>query len=156
MKSDLESLAELFLSNGLTVAFAESCTGGLLAAAVTALPGCSAWFRGGVVAYHNYVKEHLLGVSAETLQQHGAVSPQTAVEMAVGVRGRCGADMGLSVTGIAGPDGGSADKPVGTVYLALVDADGCQVVQCSFSGNRDEVRGQTVRYGLLMLKNRLE
>ena len=112
---DLQELHRLFDSNGLTLALAESCTAGLAAARIGDQPGCSAWFRGGVVAYHNEVKQQLLGVSPELLQQHGAVSEAVARAMATGVRGACQSDLGLAITGIAGPDGGTTDKPVGTV-----------------------------------------
>ena len=106
------------VGHGLTLALAESCTAGLLAARIADQPGCSAWFLGGVVAYHNDLKQQLLGVSQDLLQQHGAVSEPVARAMAVGVRQRCGADLGLSITGIAGPDGGTPEKPVGTVWIA--------------------------------------
>jgi PncC family amidohydrolase len=154
--SELQEVAELFCHSGLTLAVAESCTGGMIAARVTDIPGCSVWFRGGVVAYHNDLKERLLGVPLEQLLQHGAVSEPVARAMAVGVRDCCGSDLALAVTGIAGPDGGSSEKPVGTVYIALADQDGCEVVRCQFGGNRAAVRQQTVEMGLLMLKKRLK
>ncbi len=148
-------LADLFRTSGMTLALAESCTGGMIAARVTASPGCSVWFRGGVVAYANEVKHQLLGVPHLILEQHGAVSEPVARAMATGAQQRCGADLGLAITGIAGPDGGTSDKPVGTVYLALADQDGCEVVRCQFSGDRAAVRQQSVEKGLLMLKVRL-
>jgi nicotinamide-nucleotide amidase len=108
----------------LTIATAESCTGGLVAHMITALAGVSPFFPGGVVAYSNSAKVDLLGVSPDLLARHGAVSAEVAEAMAVGVRGRLGADLGLSVTGIAGPMGATPDKPVGLVYLGLANADG--------------------------------
>lgn len=151
----IKELAALFSAYGLTLALAESCTAGLLSACIADQPGCSAWFRGGVVAYHNDLKQHLLNVPLALLEQHGAVSEQVCLAMATGVRQCCNADLGLSVTGIAGPDGGTAAKPVGTVYIGLADAAGCQVVHCQFLGDRAAIRQQAVEQGLFMLKNRL-
>lgn len=108
-------LAEL----GLTLVTAESCTGGLVGHRITNVPGSSAYYWGGIVAYANSVKEQLLGIQRETLLAHGTVSEETAQEMARGVRQQMGAAVGLSVTGIAGPGGGTAEKPVGLVYIAL-------------------------------------
>jgi PncC family amidohydrolase len=108
----------------LTLATAESCTGGLLAHRITNAPGSSAYFQGGVVAYAYEAKETLLGVDHQTLEARGAVSPETAREMAQGARQRLGADLALAITGIAGPTGGTAEKPVGLVYVALASADG--------------------------------
>ena len=154
--SDDRWLQELFHGSGKTLALAESCTGGMLAARITALAGCSAWFRGGIVAYHNDVKQKLLGVPLSLLEQYGAVSEQVACAMAEGVREVFGSDLALAVTGIAGPDGGTVGKPVGTVYIALADADGCSVVMCLFDGDRAAVRQQSVEQGFLLLKIRLE
>lgn len=111
----------LLKRGGLTVATAESCTAGMLSAAVTAVPGASAVFELGVAAYSCRIKQKILGVRAETLQEYGAVSRQTAGEMAAGVRRLSGADIGLSVTGVAGPDSSEGKLP-GTVYIALADA----------------------------------
>lgn len=107
------------LAAGLTVATAESCTGGLVAHLLTEVPGSSGYLRGGVVAYSDDVKRHLLGVPEGVLAAHGAVSAQVAVAMAEGVRARLGTDLGVGVTGIAGPDGGTDAKPVGLVYVAV-------------------------------------
>lgn len=150
-----QELAALFQASGMTLALAESCTGGMVAARVTDSAGCSAWFKGGVVAYSNEVKMELLGVPAPMLAMYGAVSEPVARAMAEGARRIVGSDLSLAVTGIAGPDGGTSEKPVGTVYLALADQDGCEVVRCQFGGNRAAVRQQTVETGLLMLKKRL-
>jgi nicotinamide-nucleotide amidase len=110
-----------------SLALAESCTGGNIAHRVTNVPGASAVFLGGVVSYANSIKEAFLGVQSETLRQHGAVSEPVAREMAQGAREKFGADFALAVTGIAGPDGGTPEKPIGTVFIALASANGVQV-----------------------------
>lgn len=112
-------LQDACVERGLTVAAAESCTGGLVAHLITEVPGSSGYFRGGVVAYSDDVKREALGVGDEVLRAHGAVSAQVAMAMAEGARARLGADLGAGVTGIAGPDGGSGAKPVGLVYVAV-------------------------------------
>jgi nicotinamide-nucleotide amidase len=125
---------------GLQVALAESCTGGLVGHRLTNVPGSSAWVRGGVVAYANESKESLLGVHGRTLAAHGAVSTETAAEMAEGVRRVLGADLGLAVTGIAGPDGGSEEKPVGTVCFGLAGESGTASARYQLWGTRDWVK----------------
>lgn len=122
------SLQDACLARGLTVAAAESCTGGLVAHLITEVPGSSGYFLGGVVAYSDGVKAAQLGVSHAVLERHGAVSAQVAVAMAEGVRDRLGTSLGVGVTGVAGPDGGSDAKPVGLVYIAVA-GDGAPVVQ---------------------------
>ena len=124
------------LASGSTVALAESCTGGLVAAALTEIAGSSGYFVGGVVAYSNDAKRDLLGVDEEVLAAHGAVSAQAARAMAVGARERFGATLAASVTGIAGPDGGSAEKPVGLTYVAVADPDGVDVRRIVWPGDR--------------------
>jgi PncC family amidohydrolase len=153
---DDQELAELFGEKGMTLALAESCTGGMVAARITALPGCSVWFKGGVVAYHNDLKQQLLKVPLALLEQFGAVSEQVACAMAEGARSVAGADLALAVTGIAGPDGGSPEKPVGSVYLALADHDGCVAKRYRFKGDRAAVRQATVEQAFSLLKKRLE
>ena len=124
------------LAGGRTVGTAESCTGGALAAAITANPGSSGYFRGGVVSYANDVKRDRLGVSEALLAAHGAVSAQVALAMASGARDAVGADIGVSTTGVAGPDGGTPDKPVGLVYVAVADAAGTDVRRHQWAGDR--------------------
>ena len=133
-------VAALFRKTGLTLSLAESCTGGLVAKRITDLAGSSAYFLEGAVTYSNEAKMRTLGVPPDLLDQHGAVSSATAIAMARGMRARTGTDIALAVTGIAGPDGGSAEKPVGTVYLALASRDGCRAKRYSFYGNREEIR----------------
>jgi PncC family amidohydrolase len=129
-------LQETCLARGLTVALAESCTGGLVAAALTETPGSSGFFLGGVVSYADAAKRDLLGVDADVLAAHGAVSAQVARAMAEGARERFGASLAASVTGIAGPDGGSADKPVGLTYLGVADERGVDIRRIVWSGDR--------------------
>jgi PncC family amidohydrolase len=129
-------LQERCLAGQVTLAAAESCTGGLVAHLITEVPGSSAYFRGALVSYADELKEQLLGVPAETLARHGAVSAQTAVAMAEGTRSRLGCDVGLAVTGIAGPSGGSPEKPVGLTYVAVADAIGHEVRRFVWTGDR--------------------
>lgn len=152
---DLQELHLLFRQYGLTLALAESCTGGMIAARVTDIPGCSAWFSGGVVAYSNQVKMNLLRVPETVLELHGAVSEPVARAMAEGALKVIGSDLALSVTGIAGPGGGTPQKPVGTVFVGLADHQACTVEQFLFAGDRDQVRQQTADQAIIMLKNRL-
>lgn len=137
---DCETLAELvhkvLTERGVTLATAESCTGGTIASRLTALPGASVYFKGGVVAYSNEVKESHLGVKHETLATHGAVSEETAREMVEGVRNRMDADFAIATTGIAGPDGGTPEKPVGTVWIAVASKEKTEAQLLQFGGNR--------------------
>jgi competence/damage-inducible protein CinA-like protein len=130
----------LLTERGLSLGLAESCTGGLIGHRVTNVSGSSTYFKGGVIAYSNELKQQSLGVRAETLQVHGAVSEGTAVEMATGVRRALGCDLGLAVTGIAGPDGGTPDKPVGTVCFALASAETVYARRYQLWGSRDWVK----------------
>jgi nicotinamide-nucleotide amidase len=134
------TVGSLLKQRGLTIALAESCTGGLVGHRLTNVPGSSAYVKGGVIAYSNEMKQQSLGVRAATLAAHGAVSEETATEMAIGVRGTLGSDLGLAVTGIAGPDGGTPDKPVGTVCFALAAADVVHHRRYQLWGNRDWVK----------------
>lgn len=133
-------IAERLQTLKRTVAVAESCTGGLLAAHLTAVPGSSATFPGGIIAYANAVKTRLLNVSESILAEHGAVSEPVARAMASGVRTLFGTDIGIGITGIAGPDGGTPQKPVGLVWIALADAQGVTAQDHVFTGNRTAVR----------------
>jgi len=134
-----------------TLAVAESCTGGSLAAAITDLAGVSSFFLGGVVSYANEVKVRELGVPEEVLAQHGAVSEPTARAMAEGVRSRFETDLGVGITGIAGPGGATAGKPVGLVFIAVSSAEGTRVRRDVWPGDRTQVRRSSVQAALGML-----
>lgn len=142
----------LLQQRGETVATAESCTGGMIAAVLTDIAGSSAWFGYGMVSYSNQAKQDLLGVSAATLEAHGAVSEAVVREMAAGARKRAAADWAVAVSGIAGPGGGTAAKPVGTVWLALAGPDAVLTAFVRhFDGDRTAVREQTVQAALMAL-----
>lgn len=141
-----------FTDAHLTLCCAESCTGGLLSARITDIPGASAVFLGSAVTYSNAAKTALLGVSTDTLAAHGAVSAETAREMAVGVRTRFSADVGISITGIAGPASDDTKKPVGLVYIALAHTDGVDVRAFHFSGSRERIRRASASNALDMLR----
>ena len=157
---DEQSLAEVVLQQlrlrGQTVAVAESCTGGGLGAALAAVPGASDVFLGGVIAYANGVKQGLLGVPAELLQAHGAVSDPVAQAMAEGARRATGADWGLAITGVAGPGGGSDEKPVGLVHLAIAGPDGCSSEGVRFGTSRGRTWIQTLSAGEALNRLRLQ
>ncbi len=131
-----ERLQGICLGRGITISLAESCTGGLIAATLTEVSGSSAYFLGGVVSYANAAKESLLDVPAATLAAHGAVSAQVARAMALGARARFGSTIAASVTGIAGPDGGSDEKPVGLTYIGLAAVGGVDVQRHQFAADR--------------------
>ena len=151
-----ERLQELCLGRGLTVATAESCTGGLVASAITDVSGSSGYFRGGIVAYADEAKMTLLDVPGELLEAHGAVSAQVARAMAVGARARLCVDLAVSVTGVAGPGGGSASKPVGLTYVAVADATGVEVRRFSWDGDRLANKDASARAALELLLSRCE
>lgn len=136
-------LGGLIAERGLTLAVAESCSGGLIAHRLTNVPGASAFFLGGVVAYSNAVKVSMLGVGEEILETFGAVSEATAQAMAEGARQTFGADLSVSCTGIAGPSGGTPEKPVGLVYLATCLGREVQIYRRQFFGTREEIKQQT-------------
>lgn len=136
------------LQRGLSIATAESCTGGWIAKIMTDIPGSSGWFERGFVTYTNEAKQDMLGVQTHTLQQHGAVSEQTVREMASGALSNSRADVSVAVSGIAGPGGGSADKPVGTVWLAWAVGGKLRTLHVHLSGDRSRVREQAVGLAL--------
>lgn len=146
-----KNLVDILAAHGLVCAVAESCTGGGVACAITDVPGSSAVFAGGVVSYANEVKRDVLGVKAETLAEHGAVSPETAAQMAQGVLSLMKCDLAVSLTGIAGPGGGSGEKPVGLVWFGLAGRGGVRTEKAIFAGGREEVRRKAVVHALGML-----
>jgi nicotinamide-nucleotide amidase len=156
---DERPIAEIVLTlareHGYTLATAESCTGGLVAGRLTAIPGSSDVFRGAVVAYADDVKAAELGVPEPVLREHGAVSPETAQAMAEGARLRLAADVAVSITGIAGPDGGSEEKPVGLVYLHVAGPEGEEARRIDLPGDREMIRGRATTAALHLLRRHL-
>jgi PncC family amidohydrolase len=148
----LQELAPRLLESGITVAAAESCTGGLISSTLTDYPGSSDYFLGGVVAYANEVKTGIVGVPAELIERHGAVSPEVARAMAEGIRDAVGADAGIAVTGIAGPGGATPGKPVGLVFIGLSSGKGDTVVrEFHFKGDRRGNKQSSAAAALRML-----
>ncbi|MEP6943954.1 MAG: CinA family protein [Betaproteobacteria bacterium] len=150
-----DRLGRVALARGIMLAAAESCTGGMVAGALTAVPGSSQWFERGFVTYSNEAKAEMLGVSLATLERGGAVSVETASEMAVGALQGSRADWSVAVTGVAGPDGGTAQKPVGTVCFAWAGPAGLTTERTLLGGSRAEVREESVRRALQGLLDRL-
>jgi nicotinamide-nucleotide amidase len=146
---------DLCRARGLTIGTAESCTGGMVAQRLTAVPGASAAFAGAVVAYSNEVKARELGVPVEILERHGAVSAETAAAMAAGARERLGVDVAVSVTGIAGPDGGTPEKPVGLVYLHAAGPDGERARDFNVPGDRESIRRRSTAMALHLVRTLL-
>lgn len=144
-------LGRALVARNLRVATAESCTGGWIAKALTDVAGSSQWFEGGLIAYSNSAKSSLLGVAAGLVAAHGAVSEPVVRAMAEGARARLGASLAVAVSGIAGPDGGTADKPVGTVWLAWANGRQTTAAREAFGGDREAVRRQTVALALRRL-----
>jgi len=155
-KTDLAAVVlDLLRSRGMKIAVAESCTGGMLGARITAIAGSSDVMLGGVIAYADEVKESHLGVSAGTLRVHGAVSEETAREMAAGVCARFGAEVGVGITGIAGPAGGTPEKPVGTVCIAVSTGGAIRSTKVQMIGDRDEIRRRSAQAALNMVRRAL-
>jgi nicotinamide-nucleotide amidase len=145
-------VGRLLVENGMVLALAESCTGGLISHRITRVAGSSEYFLGGVVAYSNELKQQLLDVDESVLIEYGAVSAETAREMAVGVRHGTGADIALSVTGIAGPAGGTAEKPVGTVCFGLATSSGTEDFKFCFNGERWQIQEAACNKALDILR----
>ncbi len=157
--ADGESLEQVVLlmlgMRHLTLATAESCTGGLIAERLTNIPGSSRSFMGGVVVYADNLKTTFADVPKQLIQQHGAVSEPVAKVLAEGIRTRTGADLALGVTGIAGPGGATLNKPVGRVYIALADANSTEVLELDLNGDRERIRWFASQHALVMLRQKL-
>ena len=152
----LDQLATALLARRQTLATAESCTGGLVGALLTGRPGSSAWYLGGIIAYANDLKLRLLGVAPGILAAHGAVSLETARAMAAGARAATGADFAVSITGIAGPAGGTPEKPVGLVFIGVAAPHGTATFKHHFSGSRAEIRQAATEAALRHLLEAVE
>ncbi|HEX7950975.1 MAG TPA: CinA family protein [Candidatus Limnocylindrales bacterium] len=148
-------VGERCLAAGIRIATVESCTGGLIGHVLTEVPGSSAYYLGGFVTYSDDAKQVMVGVAPDVLAAHGAVSAQTALAMAAGGRDRTGADIGVAVTGIAGPDGGTAAKPVGLTYVAVADATGGEVRRFVWSGSRAENKRSSAQAALELVLERM-
>ena len=157
MKPSVEyRIAALLEKKNIKVSTAESCTGGLVAAALVNVAGMSNWFEEGYVTYSNTAKQKLLGVDKDTLEQFGAVSEQTARQMAIGAAKAAGCQAAVATTGIAGPDGGTDEKPVGLVYIGAVVRDDVVIEKHIFKGDRADVRTQSTQAALELLEQMLE
>ncbi len=152
----IAKIAHLLTSSRRSLAVAESCTGGMLGKMITDLPGSSEYFWGGIISYSNEAKKFLLDVKDNTLSSFGAVSKETAQEMAQGLRKLSGTDFALSITGNAGPEGGTPAKPIGLVYIGLAYAGGCEVKKLNFAGGRDGIRILSVKSALDLLRRYIE
>lgn len=151
-----EKIGRILKKKGLTIAVAESCTGGLIASRITNIGGASEYFEAGFITYSNRAKTSFLSVPEEVINRYGAVSYEVARLMAEGVRNIAGVDIGVSVTGIAGPAGGTLEKPVGTVFAGLATREGTSVRNFLFTGNRLEIKQQTSEAALTFVADYLE
>jgi nicotinamide-nucleotide amidase len=152
----LEQIVGYYLDmRGVTIATAESCTGGLVAERITSVAGSSRYFLGGAIVYSNDLKKEFADVPKGLVEEHGAVSREVAIAMAEGIRKRCKSQLGVGITGIAGPGGGTTEKPVGLVFCALADGKKTEVVQKNFPGDRDRVRWFASQQALDMVRRKL-
>ena len=145
-------IGNMLKEKGFTLSCAESCTGGLLTSRLTDVAGCSEYFQGSIVAYSNDIKKNMLGVKEETLNLFGAVSEQTALAMAIGIRQLFQTTIGVSITGIAGPGGGTVEKPVGLVYVAVSGPTGDTIKKFNFNGDRTEIKQKVVDAALVLIQ----
>ena len=151
-----KEISDLFWKEGLTLATAESCTAGNVAAAITAIPGSSHFYRGGIIAYSNEVKENMLGVNPETLENKGAVSEETVIEMVKGAMKSMNSDCAVATSGIAGPTGGTPDKPVGTVWIAVGKQEKIVTMKLEGDEGRQKNIANATQKALQMLRNILQ
>ena len=156
MKQRLQNIIQTLKENDHTITMAESCTGGRIAAAFTSIAGASNVFHGACVTYSNEIKHLWLGVSDTTLQEHGAVSQQCVQEMLIGIRDKASSDYAIAVSGIAGPNGGSTEKPVGTVYIGVLSPSKMIAKRYQFEGERDAVQKAAVVQAIGLLEKNLE
>ena len=160
MDRETESLAKrvgvLLSAGGWTVTTAESCTGGGVASAITAIPGCSQWFEGGYISYANHIKESMLGVSSELIVRYGAVSEQVVTAMALRAAEKANADFAVAISGVAGPTGGTLRTPVGTVWFACRGSRGVVTEKHLIQGDRSQVRDSSVKISLRQLLHQLQ
>ena len=147
-ESLVKKTGKLLFESGLTIATAESCTGGLIGHLLTSIPGSSLYYLGGIISYNNTIKTEILGVTKVTLAKFGAVSHECVKQMAAGVRELMKSSISLAVSGIAGPDGGSPEKPVGTVFFALADENGVDSVKFFFNGDRSDIKYKSAETAL--------
>jgi len=150
-----ELLKKIIAEKDITIAVAESCTGGMLGGLITSISGSSKIFKGGVISYSNDIKINVLKVDEQIINDFGAVSEECAKAMALNVREIFDVDYSISITGIAGPDGGSIEKPVGTVWMACVDEFGVETFLSNFKGNRDDIRNSAVSLAIQVLYNKI-
>jgi len=150
-----EQIISKLIEKNITISTAESCTGGSLGKIITSVPGASSIYGYGFITYANEAKERLLGVFSETLEKYGAVSHQTATQMAQGAKKVSGSDIAVSVTGIAGPGGGTQEKPVGLVYIAIAHNNGVEFKKLNLKGTRDDIREQTCDEVFNLIKENL-
>ena len=150
-----EVIGRVLKQNGKTLAVAESCTGGFISHLITSIAGCSAYYKGSVTAYSNEIKEKVLGVITESIFEHGAVSEEVAKEMAIGVKTLLNADFAVATTGIAGPDGGSEEKPVGTVWIAVAGENSVYAQKFVFGNNRERNIIRSGQTALQLLRNQI-
>ncbi|MEO0095591.1 MAG: CinA family protein [candidate division WOR-3 bacterium] len=151
MNSLAKKLKTLLLKKNLSLSVCESCTGGMLASIITTVPGSSNYFKGGIIAYSNEIKNKSVGVKKSTLKKFGAVSKQTASEMAMGIKRIMGTDAGIAITGIAGPGGGTKNKPVGLVYIGVILDKRMKIEKNIFTGNRQQIRKKACEQALELL-----
>jgi len=155
LSTEAQELSELLIANGLTISVAESCTGGSLSHAITSIPGASSYFDCGYITYSNKSKVDMLGVEAQTIITCGAVSEEVALEMVIGVSKRSHSDVALSITGVAGPTGGTTEKPIGTVCFGFFCDGKTSTTTKLFSGDRANIMSQSISYALKQLSFRL-
>ena len=154
LSNEAQELSELLIANGLTISVAESCTGGSFSQAITSIPGASSYFDCGYITYSNQSKVDMLGVEVQTIKTYGAVSEEVALEMVIGVSNRSHCDVALSITGVAGPTGGTTEKPVGTVCFGFFCNGKPSTTKKLFSGDRENIVSQSVSYALKQLSFR--